>query len=179
MKFIKDILLFDCITTNDEDYERGNILQISAVILDRNNLLERAVFNTYIKTSALDSTIAKQAHLLNVPEEVLKTSPRTVVVLRQFSEWLATDVTLACQHTHNLISLRHAFKNCGLPFPYKGSILELWGLEYIFSLNSGLNKLPTLETLADQFNYKLTNRYDAFDRVRASVHVLKKIIGNL
>ena len=44
MKFIKDILLFQ-IETTGPNIDRDSIIQLSAVLLDKDNLLEKNFFN--------------------------------------------------------------------------------------------------------------------------------------
>ena len=74
MKFIKDILLFQ-IEVTGQNVERDSIIQLSAVLLDKDNLLEKNFFNSYVKVSFLDNTITQHADMLQVPFETLQKSP--------------------------------------------------------------------------------------------------------
>ena len=44
MKFIKDLLFFD-INTTGPDTDKDNIVQLSAILIDKHNLLEKDYFN--------------------------------------------------------------------------------------------------------------------------------------
>jgi hypothetical protein len=63
MKFIKDLLFFE-ITTTGADPDKDSLVQLSAVLLDKDNLLEKDNFNTYVRVSYLDSIINEHAKLL-------------------------------------------------------------------------------------------------------------------
>ena len=75
MKFIKDILFFE-ITTTGFDADKDSVIQLSAVLLDKDNLLEKSNFNSYIRISYLDSIINEHAKILGVDYETLKKSPK-------------------------------------------------------------------------------------------------------
>ena len=179
MKFVKDILIFDCVIAHETDIDKSPIIQLAGILLDKNNLLQRAVFDTYIKTSVLDSTLTKHSYALGIPEAELRKSPRSPEALKKFVDILGVDCTLTCQTANNYISFRNAFRNSSIAFPYTNPLLELWGLEYMYTLTFGLKKLPTLETVAEHFRYKINNRYNAIDRVKAEAHVLRQIVSHI
>ena len=60
MKLIKDLLVFH-IETTGPDPERDHIIQIAAVLLDKDSLLEKNFQNSFVKVSFLDGTIQKHS----------------------------------------------------------------------------------------------------------------------
>ncbi|QQS22541.1 hypothetical protein IPM19_02820 [bacterium] len=50
MKLIKDILIFQ-IEATGVDIERDHIIQLSGILLDKDSLLEKNYFNSYVKVS--------------------------------------------------------------------------------------------------------------------------------
>ncbi len=176
MKFIKDILLFQIETTGSNP-ERDHIIQLSAVLLDKDNLLEKNFFNSYVKVSFLDSTIQQHADSLNVPFETLQRSPKIHEVLKKFVETFGSEPLLATNGVLGVQFLRHAFKKALIPFDYSSHVLDLWTLGYIYTLHYGIKKIPTLETLVAHFHLKLTSRSNALEKARLGATIFKKIVA--
>lgn len=175
MKFIKDLIIFELQTTGTET-EKDNIIQLSAIVLDKDNLLEKNVFNSYVRISMLEGTIAQHAEALGIPYETMRKSPKIYDVVKQFHAQLGTD-GLLCTHTiSNVMFLKTAFKKAGVPFDYDRHVVDLWTLGYIYTLNYGIKKMPTFNTFLDYFRLKQTNRYNALERARLAGEIFRKII---
>lgn len=175
MKFIKDILLFQ-IETTGKNIERDSIVQLAAVLLDKDNLLEKNFFNSYVKVSFLESTISQHAELLRIPFATLQKSPKLTEVIREFSNKFGADPLLATHTVSNVQFLRQAFKKTFLPYEYDSHVLDLWSLGYVYTLHNGLKKMPTMETLFSHFNLKATNLHNALEKARLSAEVFRKIV---
>lgn len=176
MKFIKDILLFQ-IETSGPDIDRDSITQLSAVLLDKDNLLEKDFFNSYVKVSFLDNTIAQHATQLQIPFETLQKSPKLHEVIKNFSTKFGSTPLLATHTVNNVQFLRQAFKKTLIPFEYDSHVLDLWSLGYIYTLHYGVKKMPTLETLGQHFHLSLKQRTNALEKARLAATVFKKIIS--
>lgn len=177
MKFIKDILLFQ-IETSGPNVERDSIIQLSAILLDKDNLLEKDFYNSYIKVSFLDNTISRHATQLQIPFESLAKSPKLNEVIKSFANKFGYTPLLATHTVTNVQFLRQAFKKTFIPFDYDSHVLDLWSLGYIYTLHYGVKKMPTLETLAQHFHLKLKHRTNALEKARISAEVFRKIIGS-
>ncbi len=175
MKFIKDILWFD-LTTTGPDSEKDNILQLSAVLLDKDNLLEKATFNSYVRVSLLDGILTNHAQILNIPFDDLRKSPKIYDAIKKFQTTFGSKVLLATHNTLSLFFLKNAFKKALIPFDYDNHILELWTLGYVYALNYGMKKMPTFDTFVNYFGLKQTNRQDALEKCRLAVEIFRKII---
>lgn len=177
MKFIKDILFIEMVTTGD-DPEKNAIIQLSGILLDKDNLLEKLSFNSYIRVSLLENTIRQHANMLGIEESTLQKSGKIFDVAKKFHEYFGTDVMLATHNVRNILFLKQAYKKANVPFDYDVHIVELWTLGYIYALSYGIKKMPTLNTLLDHFRLKMARENDAFERVRLEIAVFKKIIGH-
>lgn len=175
MRFIKDLLFFELNTTGP-DTDKDNILQLSAVLIDKNNFLEKDYFNSYVRVSYLDSVILEHSKLLGITSDVLRKSPKIYDVIKQFKSRFGNQAILGTHSLNNLMFLRAGFKKAALPFEFDSHIVDIWTLGYIYCLNYGLKKLPTLQTFFDFFKLKPKNHMDALERVRLEVEVFKKII---
>ena len=175
MKFVKDLLFFDINTTGAET-DKDSIIQLSALLVDKNNLLEKDYFNAYVRVSYLDSKILEHAKLLGVSHEVLRKSPKVYDIMKQFKTKFGNNALLATHNLANVMFLKSSFKKAGLPFEFDPHVVELWTLGYVYCLNYGLIKMPTLATFFDYFKLQAKNPLDSLERVRLEVEVFKKII---
>lgn len=175
MKFIKDILFFE-ITTTGFEVDKDSVIQLSAVLLDKDNLLEKGNFNTYVRISYLDSIMNDHAKILGVGYETIKKSPKIYDVIKNFHKKFGKDVLLATHSFQSLLFLKNAFKKAVVPFDYDSHIIQLWTLGYIYTLNYGLKKMPTFNTFLDYFKLKQKHPQDAMEKVRLEAEVFRKIV---
>jgi|SRR3989344_1682016 len=175
MKFIKDILFFE-LTTTGTDVDKDNILQLSAVVLDKDNLLEKGFFNAFIRVSYLDNVIWEHSKLLRIQPEMLKKSQKIYDVIKKFHQHFGKQYLLATHTLLNILFLKQAFKKAVVSFDYDPHIIDLWTLGYIYTLNYGMKKMPTADTFFDYFKLKQENPYDALEKVRNEAEVFRKII---
>ena len=175
MKFIKDILFFDLQATGT-DPDKDNIIQLSAVLLDKDNLLEKGNYNSYIRVSYLEGTITQHAKLLHIDYEVLRNSPKIYDVAKAFHSAFGSNLLLATHNLTNLLFLKSAFKKALVTFDYDPHIIELWTLGYVYTLNYGLKKMPTFNTFVEYFKFKQERPWDSLEKVRLEAEIFRKII---
>ncbi len=175
MKFIKDLLFFE-VTTTGQDTDKDSVIQLSAVLLDKDNLLEKANFNSFVRVSYLDAVINQHSKLLGIEYNVLKKSAKVYDVVKQFHNKLGSNFLLATHNVANILFLKAAFKKALVPFDYGSHVIELWTLGYIYTLNYGLKKMPTFNTFLDHFNLKQKHPNDAMEKVRLEAEIFRKII---
>ncbi len=175
MKFIKDLLFFEIITTG-HDPDKDSILQLSAVLLDKDNLLERGNFNSFVRVSYLENVIYQHSQFLQIDSEVYKKSPKIYDVIKQFAKKFDSQVLLATHNLNNILFLKIAFKKAVVPFDYNLHIIDLWTLGYIYTLNCGLRKMPTFNTFLYYFKLKQKKSNDALEKVRLEAEIFRKII---
>ena len=175
MKFIKDILLFD-IQATGPDYDKDPIIQLAAVLLDKDNLLEKKFFNSYVRVSLLEATISHHAQLLSIPFETMQKSAKIYDVTKNFRLIFGNDLLLGAHNVSRLLFLKQAFKKAAVPWDYNHQFLDLWTLGYLHTLHYGIKKMPTFHTFVDLFALKQKNRHNAFERVRLSGEIFRRII---
>jgi len=175
MKFIKDLLFFEVQTTG-QDTDKDSVIQLSAILLDKDNLLEKNNFNSYIRVSYLDSVMLSHAKLLNIDYDIIKKSPKVYDVVKKFHEKFGTNLLLATHNVTNILFLKSVFKKAAIFFDYDTHVIELWTLGYIYTLNYGLKKMPTYNTFLDHFNLKQKQPTNAMEKVRLEAEIFRKII---
>lgn len=175
MKFIKDLLFFELITTGP-DPDKDSLIQLSAVLLDKDNLLEKANFNSYIRTSYLESIIQEHARYLQIDPEVYRKSPKIYDAAKQFHLKFGTNLLLATHGLTNILFLKNAFKKAVVPFDYDNHIIDLWTLGYVYTLNYGLRKMPTFNTFLDYFHLSQKQPVNALQKARLAAEIFRTII---
>lgn len=163
--------------TTGPNIERDSIIQLAAVLLDKDNLLEKNFFNAYIKVSFLENTVSQHAAQLQIPFETLNKSQKLHDVIKEFSAKFGNTPLLATHTVSNVQFLRQAFKKTFIPYEYDSHVLDLWSLGYVYTLHNGLKKMPTMETLFTHFNLKFQNRNNALEKARLSADVFRKIVN--
>ncbi|HVY67930.1 MAG TPA: exonuclease domain-containing protein [Patescibacteria group bacterium] len=175
MKFIKDLLFFE-IQTTGPDADRDSIIQLAAVLLDKDNLLEKSNFNIYIRVSYLESLIQEHSKLLGIDPQALRKSPKIYDAIKQFHAKFGSEPLLAVHNFTNILFLKQAFKKAAVKFDYEPHVIELWTLGYIYTLSYGMKKMPTFNTFADYFKLKQEHPEDALEKVRLEAEIFRKII---
>ncbi len=175
MKFVRDILLFDVETTGP-DPDKDNVIQLAGVLLDRENLLERMVFNSYVRVSMLEGTIQQHADQLGIPFPILQKSPKIYDVIKKFDAEFGSNALLATHTVSAVLFLRNGFRKTNLAFAYDRHVIDIWTLGYIYTLRYGIKKLPTLNTFSDHFSLKKTNPHNALERARLAGEVFRRIV---
>src|SRR6185436_2865679 len=173
--FIKDLLFFE-INTTGHDTDKDSVIQLSAILLDKDNLLEKANFNSFIRVSFLDAIINDHAKLLNTDYENLKRSPKIYDVIKNFHKKFGNNLLLATHNFHHLLFLKNAFKKALVTYDYDHHVIQLWTLGYIYTLNYGLKKMPTFHTFIDYFKLKQKQPWDSMEKVRLEAEIFRKII---
>jgi DNA polymerase III epsilon subunit-like protein len=175
MKFIKDLLFFE-LTTTGNDPDKDSIIQLSAILLDKDNLLEKDNFNTYIRVSYLDSVMNEHAKILHSDYETLRKSPKIYEAIKQFHKKFGHNFLLATHGFHHLLFLKNAFKKAVVPYEYDHHVVQIWTLGYVYTLNYGLKKMPTFHTFVDYFKLKQKNPWDSMEKVRLEAEIFRRII---
>src|SRR6266404_7116618 len=113
MKFIKDILFFE-ITTTGNDPDKDSILQLAAVLLDKDNFLEKNNYNSYIRVSYLDNIINEHAKILKIDYETLRQSPKIYDVIKKFRHRFGNNLLLGTHSFNSLWFLKNGFKKAAV-----------------------------------------------------------------
>ncbi len=175
MKFARDILLISIEATGPNP-EKDFPLQIGAVLLDKDNLLEKAYFNSYIRFPFSQATNFHIVQTLGISKEQWINSPNVKTVLADFISKFPYNVTIATHNTINVNFLQRAFKLADMPYEYDYHIMEIWTLGYFYLSKLNSRKIPTAETLGQYFNIRREKEHDAFANCRFMEEIFKQLV---
>jgi DNA polymerase III alpha subunit (gram-positive type) len=174
MKFARDLLLID-IQTTGPSHEKDFPLQIAAVYLDKDNLLEKGSFNSYIRHPFSQTTNDRVMQTLNIQKELWMTAPNLKTVVKSFQEKFPFSVTIASHNIQNVQFLQEAYKKVGLPYEFDNHVLELWTLGYMYLCKQNIKKIPTAETIGSYLKLKKSTENDALANARFLSEILRKL----
>ncbi|MDB4940147.1 MAG: polymerase [Candidatus Doudnabacteria bacterium] len=174
MKFARDILLIDMETTGPDPYKDFPI-QLSAILLDKDNLLEKGSFNSYIKHPFSQTTNDRVVQTLGIPKEMWMKAPNLKAVITAFKEKFPYNVTISSQNIINVNFLQESFRKTGISYEYDYHILELWTLSYFYLSKQNIKKIPTAETVGAFFKLQRTKEHDALANCRFLADILRKL----
>lgn len=175
MKFARDILLIDFQTTGI-NVEKDFPLQLAAVLLDKDNLLEKNFFSSYIKHPFSQTTNDRIVQTLEIPKELWMSSPNLKTVLAEFQQKFSYNVTLASQNTVNINFLQECFRRTAQEYEYDYHIIELWTLGYLYMSKQNLKKIPTAATLGTYLKIPQPQK-DALANCRYLAEIFRKLVS--
>jgi DNA polymerase III epsilon subunit-like protein len=174
MKFARDILLIDLETTG-MDPAKDFPLQLSAILLDKDNLLEKGSFNSYIKHPFSQTTNDRIVQTLGIPKENWMKAPNLKTVINSFKDTFPYNVTIASQNLINVNFFREAFRKTQIPYEYDYHVLELWTLGYFYLSKQNIKKIPTAETVGTFLKIPKVKEHDALATCRYLAEILRKL----
>lgn len=174
MRFARDLLLIELETTGPNP-EKDFPIQLAAVLLDRDNFLEKMAFNSYIKHPFAQTTNDRIVETLGIPKEQWMRAPNLKTVIQAFKETFPYSSTIASQNILNVNFLRESFRRTAIPYEFDYHILELWTIGYLFTAMQNIKKLPTAETVASFFKITKEKDHDALATARFHAEILRKL----
>lgn len=175
MKFARDILLLS-IESTGQNPDKDFPLQIGAILLDKDNLLEKSYFNSYIRFPFSQSTNFHIVQTLGITKEQWINAPNIRAALAEFTALFPYNITMA---THNIINVRfleRAFRLAEMPYEYDYHIIEIWTLGYLYLSKLNSKKIPTAETLGQYFKIQKEKDHDAFANCRFLAEIFKQLV---
>lgn len=166
MKFIKDILVIDFEGSKDPT-------QIGAVLLDKETLLEKESFLSYIHAD-LDGFVSPTS---GITEEMLKDAPSQAKVGQMFFEKFGTNVLIACWvEDLDIRNLKKIITACGKSFSdYDYHILDIWAPAYVHLVKSGYTGGIRSEEMFQYFGAEPRKLHNALEDARIAADILRKI----
>lgn len=170
MKFAKDILLIDF----EGLYEPA---QIGAVLLDRESLVEKNSFCTYIYAD-LKGRIGKKS---GITQGMLAGAPTPAEVGKMLFEKFGTDIFIASwvanlDTTHLKKLMDAASISCWDVYDYH--VLDIWPAAYIYLLKHGYIGGIGSEEMFQAFGTKPRGLHDALEDCRIAADVLRRIVAS-
>lgn len=175
MHLAHDLLLIDIEPANP-DPDRGSFLQLSAVLLDSSNLLEKNNFNMFARPSFADGSAKSLAKRAGLSEDDLLKSKRQPDVLHDFFMHFRRDAYQLASFGYPPFSIFYlACKKAGFKEGVVMPLFDAWTPLYLHYARHGVKKLPNLETMADLQKVSIKSPFSAMDRVRAVAELLRKL----
>jgi len=167
MKFTKDILIID--------FEGlAEPVQIGAVLLDQETLIEKDNFSTYIFADLKD----KIKITSGISQETLKDAPTQAEVGRMIFEKFGTDIIIGSWVANaDIKNFEKIITAAGLDFKlYDYHILDIWPAAYIYLVKHGYSGSMQSEEIFKEFGAKPRGLHNALEDCRIAVDVLRKIV---
>ena len=177
MKFVRDILVVHIQTTGPST-ERDFPIQIAGVLIDKDNLLEKQSFSSFVRHPFSQTTNDKIVQMLGIQKENLLRAPKLADVIDAFKAKFPYSVTVAAHNYASIEFLRDSFKRTSKAYEYDTHVMDLWTLGYWFMCRQGIKKIPTADTLAVYLKLSRENENDALANARFSAEVLRRLTKN-
>ncbi|MDD5535347.1 MAG: exonuclease domain-containing protein [Candidatus Pacebacteria bacterium] len=167
MKFKKDILIIDFEGLKEP-------VQIGAVLLDKETLVEKDSFSTYIFADLKD----KIKVISGISQETLKGAPTQAKVGQIIFEKFGTDILIgAWVAKSDIKNFKKIIEAAGLDFNlYDYHILDIWPAAYIYLIKQGYNGGMRSEEIFKEFGAKPRDLHDALEDCRIVADVLREIV---
>ncbi len=183
MNFNKDILLIDLEMTG-LDFRNNEIIQLSAILLDKKTLKEKAWFNSYVKPRNWKSRDPESMKINGLKWEILKEAADLKPVLVSFIKKFKPNQVILANYggIMDITFLQEAFKKSKMKWPFDYHIFNLWPVffQYLAQKNQLRNSKKftgfTLEDLMKRFGISSENRHDGLSDCRVEAEVLRRIV---
>jgi DNA polymerase III epsilon subunit-like protein len=184
--FHKDILLIDLEGTG-LDIHKHDIIQIAAVLLDKNTLEEKKHFVTYVQPKDWSARDAESMAINKLELDDLENAPTIDVVLKQVEEAMGTDVTIANYGgIYDINFLQEAYKKCLRTYPFDYHVFNIWGTFMLYMQQENLYPSAgmrpegfRLEDVAVALGIAIPeNRHDALIDCRVEADILRGILSS-
>lgn len=166
MKFIKDILVID--------FEgKKEPTQIGAVLLDKETLIEKDSFVSYIYTD-LEGFVSPTS---GITQEMLVGAPTQAQAGQMIFEKFGTTILIASWVTDlDIRNFKKIITAAGKSFSdYDYHILDIWAPAYIHALKEGYQGGIRSEELFQYFNAEPRTLHNALADARIAANILRKI----
>jgi DNA polymerase-3 subunit epsilon len=183
MDFHKDLLLIDLETTG-LDASKQEIIQLSAILLDKKTLKEKSFFNAYARPVKWAQRNSESMKINGIKKEWLDAAPPLKTVLMQFNkQFKASQVILSYYGGPvDMDFMREAYKKAGIKWQFDYHYFNLWAFFYAhLAAKKQLKNTKkfsgfSLEDLMKKFKIKSNARHDGLEDCRIEAEILRKIL---
>jgi len=186
MNFKKDILLIDT-EFSGFDIKKHEILQLSAVLLDKKTLKEKKFFSSFVKPKHWKFRDRESMAVNRITLEMLKNAPTLTQVIKKFDRTFGHNVIQAFYVGYNdKRFLMDSYKKAGVKWQYDYHYFDLWGLFYPYL--AAKNRLSSvknfagfgIESMLKMFKIKQPkNLHDALVDCRVEAEILRKVMKKI
>ncbi len=181
--FNKDLLIIDVEATG-VDYQKHELIELAAVLIDKKTLKEKKFLSSFIKPKHWRRRDPEAMAVNNISWDELKSAPDLKSVLKKFEKTFGTNVILSPYGTiMDTAMLRLAYKQCKMPYRFDYHVFDIWPLCYVYMARKKLltNRKRfsgfSLDDLAKHLKLNVpTNRHTALADCRLQADVLRKLM---
>lgn len=167
MKFAKDILIIDF---------EGLVepVQIGAILLDKETLLEKDSFKSYISADLKGEVKA----VSGISQETLEGAPTQTEVGKMVFKKFGTDVFIGSWVADaDMTNFKKIISAAGIDIKmYDYHILDIWPAAYIYLLKNGYSGGIRSEEIFQTFGATPRGLHDALEDCRIAADVLRKLV---
>lgn len=184
MNFKKDLLLIDLETTG-LDAAKQEIIQLSAILLDKKTLKEKAFFNSYAKPQKWQNRNIESMKVNGIKKEWLDAAPTLKNILKEFNKKFKPDQVILSYYGGpvDIDFLRAAYNKHKIKWQFDYHYFNLWAFFYA--------KLASKNKLSDRTKFagfgldglmsgnkskEFINRHDGLTDCRVEAELLRKLI---
>lgn len=169
MKFHKDILIVDF-----EGLEKP--VQIGAVLLDKETLVEKDNFISYIWTDMKGEV----NHIADISQSTLDGAPTQAEVGKIFYDKFGTEVMLASWVARDdMRNFTQIITAAGFDIEtYDYHIFDIWPVAYLYLLKNGYAGSMRSEEMFQAFGSAPRGSHNALEDCRLAAEVLRRIISS-
>lgn len=186
MDFKKDILLVDLETTG-LDFQKHEIIQLAAVLLDRKTLKEKKALSVYVRPRAWKKRNLESMKINKIAWEQVKDAADIKEVLEDFEKEFNPEKVIFAHYGGPVDPdfLRAAYRKTGRPFKFDYHYFNLWGVFFAYLAARGklANKKKftgfSLDDFMEEFKLESANRHDALEDCRIEAEIFRKVMINL
>lgn len=184
--FKKDLLILD-IESTGLDYEKNEIIQLAAILLDKKTLKEKKSFNTFIRPRNWKNRSREAMAVNNISWDMVKDAPNLKTALTTFQKTFGTDVSISPYGTiMDTAMLRIAYRKSKMKYKFDYHVFDIWPLVYVFMAKKKLLKNTRrftgfgLEDAARHFKIAVPkDRHTALTDCQIQAEVLRAIMKHL
>lgn len=181
--FNKDLLIIDVEATG-VDYQKHELIELAAVLIDKKTLKEKKFFSSFIKPKHWGRRVPEAMAVNNITWDELKSAPEIKSVLKKFEKTFGTNVILSPYGTiMDTAMLRLAYKQSKMAYKFDYHVFDIWPLCYVYlakkKLLTNRKKFTgfSLEDLANHFKIEVPiNRHTALADCRLQAEVLRNLV---
>lgn len=181
--FNKDLLIVDVEATG-VDFNKHELIELGAVLLDKKTLKEKKSFQSFVKPTRWNDRDPEAMAVNNITWDALKKAPSLKTVLQRFQKTFGTDVIIAPYGTIlDTALLRVCYKESNMSYDFDYHVYDIWPLAYTYMAKHKLLLDKTrfsgfgLEDVAHHFKIPaLPGRHTALADCRLEAAVLRKLI---
>ncbi len=181
--FNKDILIVD-IEATGVDFNKHELIELGAVLLDKKTLKQKKSFQSFIKPKRWKDRDPEAMAVNNISWDALKKAPSLKSVLQKFESTFGTDVIIAPYGTIlDTALLRVSYRESKMAYTFDYHVYDIWPLAYTYMAKNNLLTNAerfsgfSLEDIAKHFKIPTPqDRHTALSDCRLEAAVLRKLI---